>query len=153
MRRTAKTRTARNKRLTERYADCHGITFDSYRYHLPSKVSDWQAVVRVDDPQVCQDMHAWSSCCWNCRAADGYERRLEAHHLCAGRHGRSDEYCAIVMLCRECHGNVNTPVLPFGRLLALKHKFDRPHTDWIRTALLARRFLPPLILDNGETYE
>jgi 5-methylcytosine-specific restriction endonuclease McrA len=158
MRRTSTARRKRAKRQTEGYADSRGIRFDEYHFHLPAKVSDWQTVVRVDDARICSDMHEWFKGCWACcwddrdyAATTDYE--LQAHHITGGTKGRSDEYSNIAMLCMDCHGDANTNGLPMGRILFLKWKFDRQHTDWVRLALLARRFLPGLFLDNGETWE
>lgn len=97
MRRVSKTRVARAKRLTEQYADCHGIPFDEYRFHLPDLVSDWPKVVRVDDHEVERQMHEWFGSCWNC--GDGsFCMPLQSHHIIGGTKGRSDEYCNISVL-------------------------------------------------------
>jgi hypothetical protein len=158
MRRTSTARRKRAKRQTEGYADSRGIRFDEYHFYLPAKVSDWQTVVRVDDPTVCRKMHEWhGDMCWACgwpwSSMDVPTRRIEAHHIAAGTKGRADEYANIAMLCNLCHLSANTSGLPMGRILFVKWAFDRQHVDWVRIALLARRFLPGLILDNGETWE
>lgn len=150
MRRISKSRVAKAKRLTERYADCHGIPFDEYRLWLPEKVSDWLQVQRVDDGCVCFAMHLDYQYCWACEAINGGVtdfNPIEAHHIVGGTKGRSDEFCNVAMLCRYCHKIANTDSLPFGRILFLKWKHDRQHCDWVRLALLRRQHLPDLITD------
>jgi hypothetical protein len=145
MRRISKTRTARTKRLKERYADSHGICFDEYRLWLPERVSDWPSVRRVTNPSVCQMFHRLYPTCWNCAGT----LDVQAHHGCAGYlRGRSDELTLLWALCGDfgngCHGKVATPSLSHGRLLMLKWKHDREHLDWVRVALVWRRHLPDL---------
>jgi 5-methylcytosine-specific restriction endonuclease McrA len=149
MRRISKTRQAKAKRLTERYADSKGIPFDEYRVWLPERVSEWPQVRRVDDYEVCKRMHDQWQMCWNCCRIDFITIRgvVQAHHIAAGTKGRSDELTNIAMLCGDCHANANTDALPLGRILFLKWKHDRQYTDWVRLALLARRHLPDLITD------
>lgn len=153
LRRTSKTRIARNRRLKAEYADSTGLPFSEYRLWLPERVSEWRSVRPVDDPQVPRDFHDWWCTCWNCEEPPGYTTPVDFHHIMGGTKGRSDEYANGCMLCRKCHANANTAKLPMGRILALKHKRDRAHTNWVRLALLHRSHLPPLILDNGETHE
>ncbi len=135
-------RVSKKRARVANYPDCHGIDFDEVRLHLPARVADWPTVVRVKDPAICRAMHEWFRGCWNC----GWSR-VEAHHIAGGTKGRSDEFCNIAMLCGACHPKANTAELPMGRILYLKWKFDKPHTDWVRLSLLANRFLPDLITD------
>lgn len=146
----SKSRVARAKRLTERYADSKGVPFDEYRFHLPDRVSEWPKVVRVDDDSVEQKMHGWYSKCWNCGAWRVFEWQddMQTHHVVGGTRGRSDEYTNIAVLCARCHGNANTAALPMGHILYIKWKHDRQHTDWVRLALLHRQHLPDLITDK-----
>lgn len=141
------TKTKKSKPIipVKHYPDCHGIDIDEVRLWLPGRVADWPKVVRVDDRQVCKHMHQWFPVCWNCGRVDV----VEAHHIFAGRSGRSDEYTNIAMLCGSnlwrgiegCHAKANTDELPTSRILWLKWKFDRQHTSWVRLCVLAGRFV------------
>ena len=138
MKRTAsQTKVLQSQR--DNYRDCHGVDFDDVRYILGEDRNKWPKVVRVIDPAVCKLIHQLWLYCWNCR-----DNGIEAHHEFAGSAGKTDELCAMFALCSECHGNVHTPKLPLGRMLFLKWKFDRMHTDWVRATLLRGSFLPEL---------
>jgi hypothetical protein len=153
MKRTSPRRQQRARVLLNQYPDAHGILFAEHHLWLPAKVSDWPQVWRVDDPVVCQTMHKMFQFCWACGnfykydCDRGYYNRREIHHITGGIKGRSDEMCNVSVLCTECHKNANTAKLPIGRILFLKWREDRQHCDWVRLALLARRFLPDLITD------
>jgi 5-methylcytosine-specific restriction endonuclease McrA len=144
MRRIAKTRTARTKRLKEGYADSHGIMFHEYRLWLPELASDWPSVRRVDSPHVLGCISRLE--CWACRYIS-FTNPCDLHHLVGGTKGRSDERCNLMPLCRECHDKANTKELPLGRLMWLLWVHDRWGTDWVRLALLKRSHLPDLITD------
>lgn len=140
--------------------------FDEARAHVEKhygkRVADWPQVRIVLDPEVCEQMHKrfWNVPCWNCGYVSYRNRNwpeptsnaLEAHHIAGGAQ-RSDEYCNIAMLNSSCHKEVKTKKLPQGRILYLKWKHDRANTDWVRLTLLGRRFLPPLVLDDGTHYQ
>lgn len=124
----------------ELYRDCHGVAFSDVLYLIGDR-DRWPKIRRVKNPAVCAFMHDQWFYCWNCGGTD----KVEAHHEFAGSRGKSDELCAMIMLCRECHGDVHTTKLPLGRLLWLKWSFDPMHTDWIRCTLLRGSFLPDLL--------
>lgn len=125
----------------EEYRDSRGVAFGEVRFLLPASTHDWPTITRVDDPKVSDLMHRLFKTCWHCK-----RKPVEAHHLCAGSAGKSDELTAIAILCPVCHGQRRETILPLGRILFLKWKFDRQHLDWVRVALLLRKFLPDLIV-------
>ena len=141
MKQAAKPKTAKR----QEYRDCHGIAFDDVRFILPARPGDWPKVTRVTNPDVCRIMHELHQACWECCQRTTWEMRVEAHHMFAGSRGKSDEACAIAVLCEWHHGQHADPILPLGRLLYLKWRDDRPHCDWVRATLLNGRFLPELI--------
>lgn len=129
----------------ETYPDCQGLGFDEARLFVEQwygkRPGDWPKVVRVRDSKVCTAMHILFGLCWECDAF-----AIEAHHMASGfLRGKTDEMAALAMLCKLCHANVNTPALPLGRILYLKWKYDRPHTDWVRLIRIHGHFLPNLI--------
>lgn len=140
----------------ERYADSTGLEFEDVRAYMEThfglRTADWPTAVRVDDPKVCVLMHGLFHQCWECQigySGAQWDRRIEAHHLCAGIKGRSDELTAIAMLCAKCH-RTGTKEVPLARCLYLKHKFDKQHLSWVRLSLLNKQFLPDLIADEVE---
>lgn len=150
--RLAKVSKEKKKRVAvakERYCDSRGVPFDMYHLQPPiagKRVADWPAIVRVTNPEVCRVMHQRFDeykvgPCWQC----GEFGPVQAHHLGAGSAGRSDEFTAIVVLCSRCHGQEKESIVPLGRLIYIKWKFDKANLDWVRLALLVGRFLDPLI--------
>jgi hypothetical protein len=148
----------KNRKLDKnRFPDCHGICLDEVPMFLPPRVADWPRAVRVDDIRVLEVMHGLFHACWNCGTARllmPYGYRLQAHHIAGGyTKGRSDEMCNIAMLCSQegCHPSVGgeNAILPIQRVLYLKWKFDRIHTDWRRLSLLLNRRIDHLDLKSG----
>ena len=128
--------------MSESYLDCEGFPFESIRRVLGPR-SNWPKRAAVKDRRVLRDCHAEMSECLACGfVIDSF---LELHHLVGGRGGRSDERTNLLALCRWCHQKVNTPALPFGRLLFLKWFHQREDLSWERLTLLHGRWLPELI--------
>jgi hypothetical protein len=131
------------ERMKSRYLDSRGIPFDEWMLQPPVLSTAprwWPQIKRVSDDEVCALMHRRFLCCWHCAGAP-----VQAHHMAAGSRGRSDELTLICMLCRRCHGQEKEPILPLGRLLYLKWKFDKITLDWVRVALAMREMLPDLV--------
>jgi len=120
--------------------DASGLAFESLRATLPPRC-DWPKRSAVKDRRLLRLVHAEMSGCSACGAVD----HLELHHLVGGRGGRSDERTNLLPLCRACHVLVNTPALPFGRLLFLKWSVHPEEVLWERLTLLHGRWLPALI--------
>jgi hypothetical protein len=158
MKRTPLTRKAKHGLDLSRFPDSKGIYFDEVRAEVQKrygmKVSDWDQIRVVEDPEICKRMHAMFGECWNCGRREPWNK-IDAHHIAGSSH-RSDELCNIAMLCgvvwngeaESCHSNVKTSKLPQGRILFLKWKYDRQNTDWVRLTLLGRKFLDDLITDE-----
>ncbi len=139
-------------RKPEQYLDNRSVAFSDVRFILGEEKWKWPSVDRVKDPNVCAMMHNLyaSGGCWNCgdRCLNRREpNRIEAHHMFAGQVGKSDEMCALTLLCTKCHGQGKETIVPLGRLLYLKWKMDRCHVDWVRSTQLHGRFLPDLITE------
>ena len=131
----------------EKFVDGRGVALADYRLHLPRRVADWPVPERV---------RQWTfgfDCRWrwgNCFVCGESSRRasLEVHHLFAGRHGKSDELCAAVMLCGPHHREYGPQSdLNVGLLLWRHWMIDCETTDWVRCAVLRRRHLPDLVVD------
>ena len=145
MRRVSQRRREKIAGLTEQYADSCGIPFEMSQLHglyLPNKVSDWPKMQRVTDAEVCKLFHWLWFACWFCEAGE-----CQAHHMAAGSRGRSDELCLLVSACAKCHDQIHGGIIPIGRVLFVKWQMDRVHTNWVRTTLAFRRWLPDLITE------
>lgn len=132
MSRVSKTRAAKRDRARELYCDSKGIPFHEANSYFPGRVPVKKP--DVDDAWVCRFYHAtFPGLCWLCR-----KPVIEAHHIVP----RSDELCNIVMLCRECHGQVQDDPKQLPRVLKAKVTHDRVHTDWRRIIeLRGKKFL------------
>lgn len=137
-------------RAKQEYRDSRGVAFHEVRWMLTERPSGWPKIKRVEDPRVCALMHELYSSCWNCGTYSTWNVQIQAHHMFAGSAGRSDETCAIAILCSTCHGQEKETIVPLGRLLYLKWKHDKLHCDWTRATLLHGRWLPDLIVSKGK---
>ena len=76
---------------------------------------------------------------------DGGVLGLHRHHIICGV-GRSDERTSLIMLCSDgglgCHTEAHGGRLSLANVLWLKWRDDSKNLDWMRLAILARRFLP-----------
>lgn len=133
-----------------RYEDGKRVTFAEYRDLLPSRAADFPNPNRVDDSVFLSEYRCLWDHCQVCGAGVSQHSILEVHHLFAGRKGRSDEPCGVMMVCRDCHDEYG-PQSSYnvGLLLWRKWKTDHQSTDWVRSALLHARFLPDLVEDKG----
>ena len=122
------------------YADSRGVAYADVRRILGEDPYRWERVPKLMDKRVCECFHRIHAHCWNC---GGWG--CQAHHAAAGSAGKRDALPLLFALCETCHGAVNTPVLPLGRLLYLKYKNDWPNTDWLFTARAFKHHLPDLI--------
>jgi len=128
--------------MIDRHLDSAGLAFEALRSTLPPRC-DWPKRAAVKAPRLLRECHAEMSECLSCGSV--VRSTLELHHLVGGRGGRSDERTNLVALCRVCHGLVNTPALPFGRLLWLKWLHQPEEVSWERLTLLHGRWLPELV--------
>lgn len=147
----------RQRQEREAFPDRNGVPFALYHTWLPPRVSDWPLppIVKDDKDDVQGQFHQEFRSCWWC----GYPRefdfgtpgfafkKVELHHLAGGSRGRSHERFLFTMLCSDCHDKHAGPD-DLGFLLYLKWKHDPEGTDWPRTALRLRRFLPDLITER-----
>ena len=115
------------------------VPFEAVRQHLPSRVSDWPAIVRVlNRPNVVRAYLAElrGSLCPLCR-----ERQVsEVHHLVAGSRGRADELCNLLAICGGCHREVQSVVSEYQRCWRAKREQDPDGCNWIRLVLLLGRW-------------
>jgi len=131
------------------FTDRHDIAFGDYRKHLPAKARDFPPPERIKSHAVMRQFHfLWDHCQVCGRGSRRLGVKLEAHHIIGGQQGRSDELCNLLMLCDDHHRDVKTRKLPQGLLIWCKWRTDRFNTDWVRLAILSRRFLPDLIIDR-----
>jgi hypothetical protein len=124
----------------ERYRDAHGIAFDEVRLWLPDSVKDWPKVKTVKNAKVIDVArelfleHCFGDC-WLC----GAYRMLEFHHAIGGAR-RSDELTCAVMLCHDCHAEVQSQRNRLQDIFHTKWVHDREHTSWVRLILLLGRW-------------
>ena len=137
----------------EQYRDKNGLSFSEYHHWLPPRVRDWPTppIVKCDEGGEQAAFHDEFRSCWWCGVKQEYDfwtpgavfTKVELHHLAAGSRGRSHERFLFVMLCSLCHER-HVGEADLGRLLYLKWMYDPFGTDWVRTAIRLRRFLPEL---------
>lgn len=130
--------------MSEVYLDSHEVSFADYPRSLPSRAADFPPPGILKSPRVLARVHAEA---WGCYACGRWQVKLEAHHVCGGMKGRSDELTNLCPLCLDCHPWANTARLPKGRILFLMWKYSREYLDWVRLAVLNRQFLPDLLAD------
>lgn len=115
------------------------VPFEEVRQHLPSRVADWPAIVRVlDRPQVVRAYLAElrGTLCPLCK-----ERPVsEVHHLVAGSRGRADELCNLLAVDQLCHSEIQSVVSEYKRCWLAKLEQDPDGCDWIRLVLLLGRW-------------
>lgn len=134
--------------MAEAYLDKHGVAFADYRKLLPKRSCDFPPANVVRDGWAIKDYHATWKTCQLC-GANAAERIMELHHI-VGASGRSDERANLILLCREHHAEYGPHSdANFGTILWAKHHSDPHNTDWIRLAILARRFLPDLVINEN----
>lgn len=115
------------------------VPFEEVSQHLPSRVADWPAIVRVlNRPQVVRAYLAEmrGTLCPLCKA----EPVSEVHHLVAGSRGRADELCNLLALCGGCHRSTQSVVSEYQRCWRAKLEQDPEGCDWIRLVLLLGRW-------------
>ena len=130
----------------EKFVDALGIPFDEYREHLQKNAGDF--------PKMQGNFKQWTELagwyhenypfCFVC-GMDPKRAVLECHHI-EGGPSRTHEACNAMVLCLKHHDQVNTNQLPKGHLLWRKWIVDQPNTDWVRMAIIRRRFLPDLVI-------
>ncbi len=134
--------------MVDAFVDGRGVPFARYRELLPNLARNFPPANRVRDRDFGRRMYYDWQWCQVCGALGRRGAILEIHHMFAGRHGKSDELCAVIMCCRECHERYGPQSeANVGLLLFRKWATDAVHTDWVRSAILRRRFLPDLAVD------
>jgi hypothetical protein len=136
----SKDRKRRDSDVAKLHQDGWAMGFDEVRLWLPSRVSDWPIVHRLDFPHS-REFYRIAGECWWC----GKFRHCEAHHITGGTKGRCDTFTNLFRVCRPCHEEVQSNVDLLGRVLFLKWENDRINTNWLRLNLLAGYWLPDLI--------
>jgi 5-methylcytosine-specific restriction endonuclease McrA len=119
--------------------DGQGLAFADYRRKLPERAADFpRAPIRRDDLMRTMCRFDWDHCqmcaCKLRKTASG-----DVHHIIGGA-GRSDEETNLLRLCRDCHDESWSVMLP--QALYVKWKTDRENLSWVRLALLYGKFLP-----------
>lgn len=125
------------------YADKNGVLVDDLPRILPrpSDTHLWPPANIVRDLEIVIAYRGEHQHCQLCGAAFQWDVRKELHHIIGGA-GRSDERCNLIVLCNGyhgCHGEVhgNLPLILWAKWLT-----NKEDTDWVRLAVLARKFLP-----------
>jgi 5-methylcytosine-specific restriction endonuclease McrA len=115
------------------------VPFEEVRQHLPPRVADWPAIVRVlNRPNIVRAYIAElrGRPCPLCK-----ERPVsEVHHLCAGSRGRADERANLLGLCAACHREVQSVVAEYKRVWRAKREQDPDGCNWVRLVLLLGRW-------------
>ena len=123
--------------------DAHGVDLSQVREFITAPTRLWPKIVVVKNPDVLSSFRSdlWLPFeCWLCEQ----QPYSDVHHIFGGTKGRSDEFCNLFRICRECHEKAQSSRSLLPLVLAKKAKCDRMHTDWIRMTYLHRSFLPEI---------
>ena len=119
--------------------DGKGVAFADYSRKLPERAADFpRSRVHVDFKLRTAYRWDWGDCqmcgCQMRKVAYG-----DVHHIIGGA-GKSDERTNLLRVCRPCHDESWSLILPAA--LYAKWKTDAANLSWVRLAVLYGRFLP-----------
>jgi len=135
--------------MSETFTDAHGVPFARYRNHLPSCSHDFPPLGGEFNGRRWSELAGWYHehfpFCFVCGLHRPSPVVIECHHI-EGGSNRTHEACNVLNLCLKHHDQANTEAMPKGHLLWRKWVVDPANTDWVRLAIIRRRFLPDLVV-------